>query len=79
MLLSLETLLPLIKNENILGFNFYIHCVQVAMKNFRPSYAEFFEIYFVSYLHKGSFKNSVGERKTETRKTQMSSRNGAHF
>ena len=27
----------------------------------------------------GSFKNSVGERKTETRKTQMSSRNGTHF
>ena len=28
---------------------------------------------------KGSFKNSVGERKTETRKTQMSSRKGTHF
>ena len=27
----------------------------------------------------GSFKNSVGERKTETRKTQMSSRKGTHF
>ena len=30
-------------------------------------------------MKSGSFKNSVGERKTETRKTQMSSRNGAHF
>ena len=30
-------------------------------------------------VFKGSFKNSVGERKTETRKTQMSSRNGTHF
>ena len=28
---------------------------------------------------KDSFKNSVGERKTETRKTQMSSRKGTHF
>ena len=27
----------------------------------------------------GSFKNSVGERKTETRKKQMSSRKGTHF
>lgn len=34
---------------------------------------------FSPVYHFGSFKNSVGERKTETRKTQMSSRNGAHF
>ena len=35
--------------------------------------------YFSSKEEIGSFKNSVGERKTETRKTQMSSRNGTHF
>ena len=51
----------------------------------KPLVKGFFDTFiFSSYPNRttfcfGSFKNRVGERKNETRKTQMSSRNGDHF
>ena len=70
---------PLFLNQNLIAIGWEGMGNLSSIIASRDAYKEKYNAVYPDAKKGGSFKNSVGERKTETRKTQMSSRNGTHF